>query len=173
MKAIYLICGGRRPGRFVRGMRAFCALSAVAAVSSLQAAEFFVSPDGDDSAPGTFMKPFATIVRARDAVRDSRTPRSRATVYLRGGEYNVRKPLVLSFADSGTAGAPVTYRAWKDETPVLTGGFAIPPAAWQTGQQPAKKFFFVYYKQKSFRAQTRASGRAAQIFLPKIHADVI
>ena len=130
MKAIYLICGGRRPGRFVRGMRAFCALSAVAAVSSLQAAEFFVSPDGDDSAPGTFMKPFATIVRARDAVRDSRTPRSRATVYLRGGEYNVRKPLVLSFADSGTAGAPVTYRAWKDETPVLTGGFAIPPAAW-------------------------------------------
>jgi hypothetical protein len=36
--------------------------------------EWFVSPDGDDRNPGTRDKPFATITRARDAVRLAKEP---------------------------------------------------------------------------------------------------
>jgi len=35
--------------------------------TSLSAAEFFVSPNGSDSNPGSKVKPFATLEKARDA----------------------------------------------------------------------------------------------------------
>ena len=34
------------------------------------AADFYVAPDGDDANPGTAEKPFATLARARNAVRE-------------------------------------------------------------------------------------------------------
>lgn len=35
-------------------------------------ASFFVAVDGDDRNPGTVEEPFATLTRARDAVRERR-----------------------------------------------------------------------------------------------------
>lgn len=91
---------------------------------------FFVSPDGSDSAPGDERRPFATLTRARDAVRafvkTQGLPAGGVVVYLRGGVYNVSAPLELSAADSGRTDSPVVWRAWGDEKPVLTGAFKVP-----------------------------------------------
>ena len=93
------------------------------------AVEFFVSPKGKDSNPGTLDQPFATLERARDAVREQKVggalPQGGAAVYLRGGRYEVTNTFVLTEADSGSFGAPVVYCAWRDEKPVLDGGFRV------------------------------------------------
>lgn len=93
------------------------------------AVTYFVAPKGRDTNPGTFAKPFATLGRARDAVRSHKArgvlPQGGATVWLRGGRYAVTNTFVLTDADSGSFGAPVVYRAWQDETPVFDGGYRV------------------------------------------------
>ncbi|MFN7562673.1 MAG: hypothetical protein ACK5TH_12895, partial [Prosthecobacter sp.] len=62
-----------------------------APLALLSAADFHVATNGDDKNPGTQEKPFATLERARDAVRASRAgkPYAEATlaarVVLHGG----------------------------------------------------------------------------------------
>lgn len=79
-------------------------------------AEFFVSPRGDDAGPGDRSRPFATLERARDAVRELKRkeglPEDGVTVRIGPGTYYRSRPLQLSEEDSGTPGAPV---AWKGE----------------------------------------------------------
>jgi hypothetical protein len=85
--------------------------------------EFYVSVNGKDSYPGTRDRPFATLERARTAVRDAiRTSLEPITVYLREGTYFLSEPLVLEPEDSGTERAPVVYRAFGDEQPIVSGG---------------------------------------------------
>lgn len=105
------------------------------------AIEFFVSPTGDDAHPGTFEKPFATVERARDAVYASKVnetlPPGGAAVYLRGGRYAVTNTFRLTEADSGSFNAPVIYRAWQDERPVLDGGFRLRRFGFRRVRDPA------------------------------------
>ena len=93
------------------------------------AVTYFVSPTGDDNNPGNREKPFATLERARDAIRAQKTnallPPGGATVYLRGGTYTVTNTFVLGDIDSGSVGAPVAYRAWPGEKPLFSGGFRV------------------------------------------------
>ena len=105
----------------------------VFASHSSGATEFFVAPGGSDKAPGTFARPFKTLERARDAVREEVGD---AIVWLRGGEDPVRQTIEFSEADSGKKGSIVRYRAWKDERPVLTGGWTIPSKAWRKAEHP-------------------------------------
>ena len=37
----------------------------------------------------------------------------------------MRGPVILTAADGGTQQAPITYAAWPEETPVISGGVAI------------------------------------------------
>lgn len=107
---------------------------------SLRAAEpttFFVSPDGDDSAPGTVEKPFRTPSRARDALRERRAHDRPATVFIRGGMYFLPEPLVLKPDDSGAADAPVTYAPYNNEKLVLSGGRAV--RGWAKKQLDGKE----------------------------------
>jgi parallel beta-helix repeat protein len=99
---------------------------AAAAVLSLalQATDFYVSPNGADTNPGTRAKPFATLLRARDAVRAA-TPANGATVFLAHGDYPISATLEFTPADSGSPANPVTYRALPGATPRLTGGTPI------------------------------------------------
>jgi parallel beta-helix repeat protein len=92
------------------------------------AAQFYVAPNGNDARPGTKAAPFATITRARDAVRamKARGPlTSSVEVILRGGTYYLPKMVLLEPADSGRAAAPVVYRSYEGERVVLSGGFRI------------------------------------------------
>ena len=103
---------------------ALCAVSAYAYGANPPQTAFHVSPTGDDSADGSRERPFATVARARDAVRalkkSGALPKGGVNVWLRGGEYPMRESLVLGKEDSGADGAPVAYRAWKGERPAAT-----------------------------------------------------
>ena len=102
-------------------------LASVPAGSALRVAEFTVAPGGRDAWPGTPSRPFATLERARDAVRAAlaRGPRRPVTVWVRGGVYPLARTLAFGPADSGAPGAPVVYRAAPGERPILTGGLRV------------------------------------------------
>jgi hypothetical protein len=84
---------------------------------------FYVSPRGADANPGTRAKPFATLQRARDAVRARRAgqpERRPAAVVLLGGTHVLAEPLVLTSQDSD-----VTYGAAPGARPVVSGGARV------------------------------------------------
>ena len=93
------------------------------------AREYFVAADGHDANPGTRDRPFATLLRARDAIRALKRgaglPPKGVTVRVAGGAYSLREPLALSARDSGTEDAPIVYRAHEGETVRLVGGHAV------------------------------------------------
>jgi hypothetical protein len=102
---------------------------------ALPAAEFFVAPNGSDTSLGNKEQPFATLEKARDAVRElnaaGKYPAEGVTVWLRGGVYLRDHSFDLDARDSGKPGAPVVYAAWEKETPRLVGGKIIPVSAFK------------------------------------------
>ena len=95
-------------------------------------ANFFVVSDGYNSSPGTEAKPFATLQRARDAIRKLKASgplTAPVTVMVRGGKYFLEQTLVLSSADSGTRKTPITYTAYPGEEPILSGGQKV--SGWE------------------------------------------
>ena len=102
---------------------------------SSTAAEWHVSTRGNDRWSGSPAEPnagqtdgpFATLARARDAIRERRKAglAEPVTVFIHGGDYPFAKTFTLSKEDSGTAEAPVVWRAFRDEKPVLIGGVVI------------------------------------------------
>lgn len=94
-----------------------------------EVAAFYVAPAGDDANAGTYEDPFATLERARDAVRKLKQeegfPEGGVTVYLRGGQYTRRTTFRLGPEDSGNPGAPVKYSAYKGEEISLMGGVEL------------------------------------------------
>lgn len=88
-------------------------------------ADFYVSPSGNDDNDGSFSSPFATIDRAKQAVRETdKSGRSGITVALMAGEYRV-KSLTFNAQDSGTEECPVTYCAYGDGETVINGGLTL------------------------------------------------
>jgi hypothetical protein len=98
------------------------------------AREYWVSPSGDDAAAGSKERPFATLERARNAVREAKQaglPKGGNTVWLRGGVYELRKTFELNENDSGAPEAPVVYRAASGEDVRFAGGKPLPPGAFE------------------------------------------
>ena len=105
-------------------------LLGVMAMSLLQAqaqTKLFVAPNGSDANPGTLAKPFATLEKARDTLRELRTanPKLEATISLRGGSYFLTQPFVLLPEDSGQGVTPIVIQAYGNEIPVISGGQPI------------------------------------------------
>ncbi len=100
---------------------ALFASSAIIAGPQAWGSQWFVSPSGSDKAPGAFGSPFASLARAQAAARQV-AGKEPVTIFLRAGVYYLPQPLVLTSADSGTKAAPVTYRAYKDEKVIVSGG---------------------------------------------------
>jgi len=97
------------------------------------AREYYVAADGNDANPGTREKPFATLERARDSIRQSKGRALGAggiTVYLRQGSFFRTQAFTLTEQDSGEPGRPITYRAYPGEEVRLIGGHAVPAAAF-------------------------------------------
>ena len=87
-------------------------------------AEFHVSPSGRDDAAGTADAPFATLVRARDALRDLRKGGALtepAKILVHEGTYEMSQTLQLDVVDGRSDGQPVSYEAVKGAKPVLVG----------------------------------------------------
>ena len=99
-------------------------------------AEIFVAIDGSDDGEGTKDKPFASLERARDRVRDLRKqdPKGAIAVTVMPGKYERRKPFTLTAEDSGTESAPVIYRAEKKGAAVFYGGRQIEAFEKVTGE---------------------------------------
>lgn len=103
-------------------------------------ASFFVSPHGNDRWSGKLAAPnaaksdgpFATLGRAQEAVRESKArtkPGQPLVVLVRGGRYELQKPIRFGPGDSGTKESPVIYAAYPGETPIFSGGFIL--GGWQ------------------------------------------
>ena len=87
----------------------------------VSAEDLYVSPKGSDQADGSREHPFATLSRARDAVRA--LPKTQdITVWIDGVDYLFGEPLKLTAEDSGTEAHPVIWRAMDGRTPRLLGG---------------------------------------------------
>ncbi|MGB1717438.1 MAG: hypothetical protein ACPHO6_04750, partial [Candidatus Latescibacterota bacterium] len=87
------------------------------------AKELYVSHTGRDSYSGTQKRPFATLARARDALRAlPAAERAGSTVWIGGGDYSMGESLRLGPRDGGQQGAPVTWRAVPGEQVRLVGG---------------------------------------------------
>lgn len=93
------------------------------------AAEFWVATDGADSNAGTKAKPFATLERARDAVRQlaqaARPPKGGITVFLRAGDYFRTNAFELTSGDSGTPDSPILWTSCEGQAVRLLGGRAL------------------------------------------------
>src|SRR5260370_29011904 len=86
---------------------------------------YYVAQTGSDGNPGTLDKPFATIQRAQQAVRQKP-----GGVLLRGGTYSLAEKLVFNAEDSGSKAAPVVYQAYGQEQPVISGGGRLEKLDW-------------------------------------------
>jgi hypothetical protein len=102
--------------------------------------DLFVSPEGTDAATGRTPAadgvdgPLATIERARDEIRKRKgvlngqhstfhagAVNGAFTVWLRGGTYRISRPIIFDHRDS----APVTYRAYPSEYPVISSSVSV------------------------------------------------
>ena len=104
---------------------------------------FYISGAGNDAWSGKLAEPnpaatdgpFATLNRARDAIRAMQAHKpldQPVTVYVRGGTYTLSKPVVFLPEDSGTAACPITYAAYPGEKVVLSGGRVI--TGWKNAE---------------------------------------
>jgi parallel beta-helix repeat protein len=110
-------------------------LPALLVGQSTDSATFYVSTTGSDAWTGRLPAPnagrtdgpFATLPRARDAVRRLKEQGLKAPlkVMVRGGEYFFDDTLVFDSRDSGDRDHVVTYEAYPGETPIFSGGRKI------------------------------------------------
>ena len=80
------------------------------------AKEYYVAPDGNDTAVGSMEKPFATWQKGHDVANPG------DTIFLRGGIYKVKSNSRYGITFSGRNGQPnklIKFWAWPGESPVL------------------------------------------------------
>ena len=110
-------------------------LSALATAATCRAAEpqadYFVSVNGSDSWSGTLAVPnaqksdgpFATLERARDAIRELKRQESADLIVLvREGTYRLKNTVVFGLEDSGAGDSTITYAAYPGEAPLFSSG---------------------------------------------------
>lgn len=109
-------------------------------------ADFFVSPQGNDAWSGKLPEPngadtdgpFATLQRAIYAVRKHKHWKQRhgetgaISVLVRGGRYEITRPLTFHARDTGTEQCPITYAAYPGEQVIISGGRSI--GGWERGE---------------------------------------
>ena len=156
-------------------MKVFGLLASLAfGLTTAEASEltFFVSSsDGNDRNPGTISKPFLTIERARDAIRELKMRnglgRTSVTVYLREGIYPLTQTFTLTEQDSGVSGAPITYAAYQHEEVRLSGSVELPIGTFQpiTQKEESKRLAPLakpYIRRTNLRVKQLASSEEAR-----------
>lgn len=124
---------------------------ALALGPGLSAIDIYVDPTGADSHPGTATQPVASLERARELVRVV-AGQEPVTVHVADGVYYLPDTLTFGPSDSGTAEAPVVYRATNEGGAVLSGGSLL-ELQWEP------------YRDGIFKAKTPAGLAIDQLFV--------
>jgi len=152
-------------------------IGAEAVSAYTQKGDFYVSPDGSDNGSGMLSAPFATLARARDAVRELKSSKD-VVVLIREGLYRLSETVVFGLEDSGEGDATITYTAYPGEKPVFSSGVEIggwnkltdPPPALPTAAHGkvwvadvpkasgAPWRFFTLYDAEGLSPRARAAG---------------
>jgi len=84
----------------------------------------YVSPQGMNSNSGTIENPLATFEGAQKLVLEFKNanPKIPVTIYFRGGKYYRTKSVIFTADDGGTQKAPIQYKAFPGEEPLILGG---------------------------------------------------
>ena len=99
---------------------------------------YHVSPDGDDANPGTEVKPFRTIERAQQILRQHKPENTgETTVYLHKGVYAFDKSITFSAEDSGTKDSPIVFTAYQNQSVKFIGGKELPKKWFSSVNDPA------------------------------------
>lgn len=126
--------------------------------------EVYVAPWGSDRGSGSKAHPLGTLECARDLLREKGAGRGKARVWLRGGRHVLRRPLVLTAADSG-----VTFIGVPGEEAIIDGGEAI--TGWREVRQKGRTEFVTaverYGRQLFVNGERRLRPR-----IPKLGRDV-
>jgi PEP-CTERM motif len=93
--------------RFALNVGLACSLSTFIVGSA--AAQFYISPNGNDNNPGTLSAPFRTLARAQTAMRT--VPLANRDAYLLSGTYTITSPLNLTSADDGETWSTSSHSA--------------------------------------------------------------
>ena len=110
----------------------FFATALALAFQTALAADFYVAADGHDANPGTEAQPFATLERARDAVRAARVaePQRSVRIVMRGGVYRIAHTVVFDLRDNASGNATTEIVAAPNERPILSGAAPL-PGGWK------------------------------------------
>ena len=86
----------------------------------------YVSPQGNDTNPGTKELPLASLNGAKNYVRNLKSETNGdINVWLRDGEYRLNKTVVFGLEDSGEGESIIRYQAYPNEKPVFTSDVTI------------------------------------------------
>jgi hypothetical protein len=115
---------------------AVAVLTVLAPLRSHATAVIWVAPGGTDSASGAQERPFATLPRAVQAVRElwQKGTERDVAIRLRAGTYRLKEPLEFTAAEAGNARFDLTIMAVPGERVVIAGSREL-SGTWQRVQQ--------------------------------------
>ena len=108
--------------------KALTGLALVAFIfSNATAKDYYLAPNAKAGNNGTLEQPFASLTEAQAAIRSdiNNGLKEDINVYLKGGSYHLTETFVLGLKDTHQDGYKVSFKAYKDEEPVITSGVAI------------------------------------------------
>ena len=110
---------------------------------TVAAAALYVAEGGNDNNNGSEAQPFATVAKAKEAVRamiaSNSLPDGGVTVYLRGGTYYMEEGMTFTAEDSGKEGSPITYTAYPGESVTISGQIPLDKSWFKPADDAAKK----------------------------------
>lgn len=90
-------------------------------LSEVACGQIYLSPTGDDRFKGTKKKPVASFSRAQELARKADKSKPIEVIF-KEGTYYLDNEILFTHKDSRPAHAPVTYKAEKEGTVVISGG---------------------------------------------------
>jgi hypothetical protein len=134
--------------------------------------KIYLSPAGDDNNAGTFDKPLATLIAARNQAREFRRniqSNQPVEIIALAGEYFMLQPLNLDAGDGGTPDSPLIFKTETGKRAIFRGGVQI--TGWEKVNDklwkafvPQVAFYNSYFEQlyvngkRAVRARTPNNG---------------
>ena len=102
--------------------------------------DIYVAPDGnDETGTGSIDAPFATMERAKAAVKTLKSQYLPINVIFKEGEYFFDKGVTFTADDSGTSYVPITYKAEDGKKVIFSGAKELDVSAFEPVTDPEIK----------------------------------